>query len=626
MYTCDRSSRAVLLAVCIVSGVIAVPNAEAAEVVGNPSAAAADVFGGYASTHIIVRFSPAMAAEVARRRASVGVNDPQAARLSPLDVLNSRWAVSEIRSLYSDDFGDIGLAAEFGLDRTVIITVRPGTDTPAMVAAYAALPGVELAELDGIGGVAGPIPNDPSFDLQWGMHNVEPPPAVADADIDAPEAWAIHNGLGGSVIIAVVDSGITPHVEFADRLLTGRNTNDPATPDYTLDDCPHGTHVAGILAAGGNNGVGLAGVSWGASLMPVRVVDGCTGTESQCAAGIRWAADNGAHICNLSLQYYTGTQALRNAVNYAYGRGVVLIAAAGNDHGATIAFPASFPNVMAVTASNNRDELAGFSNYGNEADISAPGDDIWSTWIGNGYMRQDGTSMATPHVSGVAALMKSYVPDLTNSRIRFLLTSTADDLGPEGWDVEFGHGRVNAYAALLAADTSVAIIASAPPTGAIDARQPSEVDGGNPAGWQEIDLTFDGDAYELTPADFAVFVEGGGEPAPAVVDVAVLARSRIRVLLSEPIEPRAWTTVTHTDSGSSVRLGYLPGDVDGDTICTTFDLMALIDALNGVGQPRAIWSTDINRSQATGSADILRLIDLLNGAGAYDPYYGAALP
>ncbi len=611
-----------------------------------------DAVGGYASTRIIVRFTPGMidaplGKEVRSYKASgfearaVLLKAPPARANAALTAEWHRWDVAGMRPVYPHPFGDPDVAAHYGLDRTFVLEVPAGTDTPAMAAAFAALDDqIEVVELDGIGTVAELIPNDSGFWRQYGMHNTGQPSypgqpgGLDDADIDAPEAWELHTGDVGTVTVAIVDTGVTPHTEFQDRMVAGINTTNNSAVG-TVDGCPHGTHVAGIVAATGNNAVGVAGVTWGASIMPVRVFDGCSGNETDTSEGIIWAVDNYANVINISLQFYSGGPTFKDAINYAYDHGVLVVSVAGNDRGAVVAYPGRFDKCMAVSATTDDDELATLSNtglwssnYGDEIDVCAPGNKIWSTWTTN-YLYLSGTSMAAPHVTGLAALLKSYVPQLTHDEIWTIICETADDLGPEGWDDYYGHGRINAYQALLAAGPN-RIIASYPPDGAIDARQPSELDGSNPTGWQSIDLTFAGD-LSLLPGlvadDFAVTQEGGVEPVPTVVEVLpVEGEDRVvRVTLDRAISVRAWTTITHTESDTSVCLGYLPGDVNADQTSVPADILRVIDALNGIID-LPIWSTDVDRSGEAGPPDILREIDLLNGADAYDTFLGATLP
>ncbi|MCH9018112.1 MAG: S8 family serine peptidase, partial [Chloroflexi bacterium] len=262
------------------------------------------------------------------------------------------------------------------------------------------------------------------------------------------------NGDGGEVDvdIAIIDTGVTPHAEFADRMVPGTNIVNPGSSDTTDAACPHGTHVAGIAAAQGNNGIGVAGMNWGALIMPVRVLPDCFGNESDIAAGIVWAVDNGADICNVSLESSLGAPPLQDAVNYAYDQGVLVVAAAGNSGNPALAFPARFANCMSVSATDHNDDLWVSSNYGATLDVSAPGENIFSTWPvgGDNYFALSGTSQATPHVSGLASLIKSYVPGLGVDEIRSIINTTADDLGTSGWDPVFGHGRINAYIPMLA--------------------------------------------------------------------------------------------------------------------------------------------------------------------------------
>lgn len=575
----------------------------------------ADIVRGYRSTYILVKCRETMP-------------DPRTAASHGFGEQCARWGVTNIRKAYEHQFAYPEIAERLGLDRTYILEVPPYTDTAGMARAFDMLfADVEWAEVDAIGGVSGFIPNDPGFGNQYGMHNTGQLNGVVDSDIDAPEAWMIHTGETNPVTIAVVDSGVNSHPEFADRLIPGINTNNPSTPNLTTDGCPHGTHVAGILAAAGNNGMGVAGVNWGARIMPVRVVSGCTGTEAQCAAGIQWAADNGADIINMSLQYYTGTQALNNAVQYAHQAGKVLIAAAGNFQGGIVAFPARFANCMGVSALNRNNTLASFSNWGPQVDLCAAGDDVFSTWINSGYTIMDGTSMACPHVAGIAALMKSYNPALTNVQIVDMLINTAVDVGAPGFDNFFGYGRANAHAALVAAAPApIHVIASNPPNNAIDARQPHALDGSNPVGWTTISLRFDGAVSGVASSHLTIMQEGGVEPPPTIVSVMPILEDTLNVQLSGPIAVGAWTTITHLPSATSVSLGYLPGDVNGDGTSSPIDILKLIDFLNGVGPALNLWSTDINRSGAAEPSDVLRVIDLLNGAEAFDVFNGMTLP
>jgi serine protease len=235
----------------------------------------------------------------------------------------------------------------------------------------------------------------------------------------------------------------------------------------------HGTHVAGIAAAATNNGVGIAGMSWGAMIMPVRVLDkDGWGSYEDISNGITWAATHGADILNLSLGGTSYSQAMQDAVNAAHAAGVLVVAAMGNDRGTNSTnYPAACTNVMAVAAANIDNRYANYSQYGAHCDIAAPGGEM--SYLGDsygvfstlptydctfttayGYSKNydylQGTSQAAPFVSGLAAIFRSIAPSFTPDQVQALIQDTATDLGPAGWDQDYGWGRINAAAALSA--------------------------------------------------------------------------------------------------------------------------------------------------------------------------------
>lgn len=427
---------------------------------GQSGPRALDVVGGVSSDHVLVSIKPEVFQQMrglAGANVAAALQDPRDLMKADFKAAMAQSRATGMRPLYRGPFRDPALASQLGLDRVYVIDLPQGSDVANTAAAFARTADIETSFTDTIGGVSG-IPNDTDFNLLYGMHNTGQTGGTADADIDAVEAWDIHTGDLGTVVVAIIDSGVNPHTEFGDRLIPGQNIVNPGDPLNTTDTCPHGTHVAGTAAAAGDNGVGVAGVTWGANIMPVRVVTGCNGFVSQLAAGIQWAADNGADVLNMSLQYYNlsipEAQNLQNVVNYAYGLGIVLVAAAGNNNLGgigVIAYPARLNNVIAVTATDHNDAFASFSNSGPQAAISAPGKDIRSTWISNGYAYQFGTSMASPHVAGAAALLWSYEPSLTPVQIYDLLRYSTDDRGLAGWDSQFGEGRLNVGRAMAQA-------------------------------------------------------------------------------------------------------------------------------------------------------------------------------
>jgi thermitase len=271
--------------------------------------------------------------------------------------------------------------------------------------------------------------------------------------ISADKAWEVTTG-DPKVVIAVVDTGVDyRHPEFKGQLVNG--VNILTGTDRAQDDNGHGTHVAGVIAARTNNLEGIAGIDWAGKIMPVKAMDAeGSGSVLDIADGIIWAVDHGANVINLSLGEYAGSEYLHEAIRYAYNKGAVLVAAMGNDGISDPSYPAAYPEVIAVAANDENNETADFSNYGNHTSVSAPGVSIPSTYPNNRYAALSGTSMATPHVAGVAALIRSINPKLTPEEVRKIIETTADDLGPAGFDEYYGHGQINVARALEAAAAS----------------------------------------------------------------------------------------------------------------------------------------------------------------------------
>jgi subtilisin family serine protease len=234
-----------------------------------------------------------------------------------------------------------------------------------------------------------------------------------------------------------------------DNLITGYNFVD--RNDNVTDLDGHGTMVAGIIAAIANNSLGIAGVAPEVKIMPLKVLTSKGGNWIDLNLAIRYAANNGADIITMSLGgkssllFDTFTQA---AINYAYQKGCVIVAAAGNDNNSEPFYPAAYDNVIAVSAINQSDQKAPFSNFGSYIDLCAPGVDILSTFINETYAYGSGTSFAAPFVAGVAALLLSKHPYLTPQEVAETLYNQAEDLGESGWDEYYGWGLVNAYLAV----------------------------------------------------------------------------------------------------------------------------------------------------------------------------------
>jgi subtilisin family serine protease len=298
-------------------------------------------------------------------------------------------------------------------------------------------PDVIFVETDGEVQVLDVIPNDSRFGSQYGLFRIH-----------APHGWEISTG-SPSVTIAIVDSGVdASHPDLAMKMLGGIDFIDG--DNIPQDGYGHGTHVAGIAAASTNNGIGVSGVSWGAQILPVRVLDASgDGNYSNLSAGIIWSVDHGAQIINLSLGGTLPNDTLKIAVDYAINHGVMLIAAAGNDASGNLRYPARYPSVIAVGSTNSLDQRSGFSNHGMGLDLVAPGEAIISTIPGGGYGPKDGTSMSAPFVSGLAAILWG-MPGMTGpQRIESIMEQSAMDLGAPGWDAEYGFGLIQMDAALL---------------------------------------------------------------------------------------------------------------------------------------------------------------------------------
>ncbi|MGO4886920.1 S8 family peptidase [Anaerobacillus sp. MEB173] len=281
------------------------------------------------------------------------------------------------------------------------------------------------------------IPNDEFFQpYQWNLSQIE-----------TERGWDISSGRE-EVIIAIIDSGVDPdHEDLSAKMTEGFNAFDQS--NNHMDEHGHGTHVAGIAAALTNNITGIAGVSWHNQIMPIKVLDeNAEGSAFEIANGIRWATDHGAKVINMSLGDAHYSRVIHDAIRYAYNKDVVLIAASGNDNVEQPMYPAGLKEVLAVSAVDYHRNKAVFSNYGNYIDVAAPGEHIPSTFPENHYVYMSGTSMAAPHVAGLAGLIRSIRPDLRNTEVVEIIKKTAVDLGQEGYDKYYGYGEISVSNAL----------------------------------------------------------------------------------------------------------------------------------------------------------------------------------
>ncbi|MBU7023254.1 MAG: S8 family peptidase [Theionarchaea archaeon] len=271
--------------------------------------------------------------------------------------------------------------------------------------------------------------------------------------IDAELAWSTSTGDG--VKVAIVDTGIDmDHPDLVANIKGGFNAIAPKgrykDPSDFDDDHGHGTHCAGIVAAV-NNDIGVVGVAPDAWLYGVKVLSKSgSGQTSDCIEGIQWCADNGMDVISMSWGSTTYDEALNDACQAAWDAGCVLVSSAGNNGVETPdGYPSAYPSVMAISATDSSDNIASWSNYGDEIELGAPGVSIYSTYKDGEYATMSGTSMACPHVSGVAALILAAHSGYSNQQVRQTLWNTAEDLGAPGWDIYFGYGLVDAQAAVV---------------------------------------------------------------------------------------------------------------------------------------------------------------------------------
>ncbi|MBC8449193.1 MAG: peptidase S8, partial [Chloroflexi bacterium] len=471
-----------------------------------------------------------------------------------------------------------------------VLSVTPGTELDA-AARLAAHPAVAYAEPDYLV-YALTTPNDPYYSgYQWNL-----------AHINADEAWDTTTG-SSDITIAIVDTGVDlVHPDLADKTVAGYdfvNGDSDAS-----DDHGHGTHVASIAAATSNNGRGLAGVSWGARIMPVKVLgaDG-GGLVSSVANGICWAADHGADVLNLSLGG-PAAATLQSAVDYAYNAGVLVVAAAGNNYeeGNPPIYPAACDHVLAVAATNNLDGHASYSSSGSYVDVAAPGGDpsgsgdsdpthwiIGAYWRGKAcdYAWSAGTSQAAPHVAGLAALLLSVDGDLTHDELEASIRDTAVDVGTPGWDEFSGDGRIDAQAALATASPQIS--SSYTLTKRLHTAEPVRVS--DPLGFT-IRITNTGDSWigvlplrDVYSTTYLSYVSAI-PPSNDNVDDGVVDWSDLTASLGQDLAPGASVTVVVNFKAKTDTTG-LPDDRTVNT-AIVHDALADLDGIGPLGAEQAL--------------------------------------
>ncbi|MBK1689161.1 S8 family serine peptidase [Rubrivivax gelatinosus] len=384
--------------------------------------------------------------------------------VAPAAAADDTWAARRVllsprAGLPAADFRALlavhgGQARKMGQSELYVVDLPAGVSERAVQQRLARHRLLKFAELDRRIAPAYAV-NDPYLGSQWHL-----------GTIGAASAWDLSQGAG--VTIAILDSGIDgKHPDLAARMVAGWNFYDGNAD--TSDANGHGTAVAGAAAATSDNATGVAAVAGKANLMPVRIADAnAYAYWSTVAQGLTWAADHGARVANISYNGVAGSSTVASAANYLRGKGGLVVVAAGND-GKDPGFAATTA-MIPVSATDSADKRTSWSNYGAFVALAAPGSGIWTTNRGGGYSAWSGTSFASPITAGVVALMMASRPDLPNTTIESLLYASAQDLGTAGRDTNFGHGRVDAAAAVAAAvaaapaaDTSAPAVAIGSP-------------------------------------------------------------------------------------------------------------------------------------------------------------------
>ena len=367
----------------------------------------------------------------------------------PDDWAKGRLLVVARAGLSAESLGKIlkphgGAASRVGQSNLHIVQLSANASETAVLARLAHNPHLKSAELDRRVRVA-LVSNDPYLGSAWHL-----------AKINAPQAWDTSQGSG--LMIAILDTGVLPtHPDL--NLVPGWNFVE--NNSNTADVHGHGTLVAGAAAAMANNAIGVAGVAGSARIMPIRVAD-ATGFAyySTIASGVTYAADRGVRVVNVSIAGAYNSSAVQSAGQYLKGKGGLLVVGAGNSNANDGA--AAMGSMIPVSATDANDAKASFSSFGSYVALAAPGVGIWTTNKSGSYGSASGTSMAAPVVAGTAALVMAAKPTLSSSQVESLLYSTALDLGSAGRDIYFGHGRVNAAAAVAAAANTAAADTQAP--------------------------------------------------------------------------------------------------------------------------------------------------------------------
>ena len=435
-----------------------------------------------------------------------------------IDRLNARYGVVEIEPLYPEQAGQLDPRGfqDLGLDRTWVFHLTAELDTAPIATEYDALASVQYAEPDfHVDHMK--TPNDPRWNDQWNLRL-----------INCPRAWNMIDDSTGTVV-AVIDTGIDMNHddikknrwknpgEIANNNIDDDNNgyvddtrgydfaNSDENPD---DDNGHGTHVSAITGASTDNNLHVAGINWVAEIQSLKALDqGGSGFISDIAEAVTYATDNSARVINMSLGTTSDTSTLRNAVNYAGNNDVVQVASAGNNGNQTKIYPAAYDAVMAIISVDKNDNKSSFSTFGSWCSMSAPGEDILSLWNNGATATISGTSQASPHVAGVATLVRSLHPELDRHLVQQVLEQSSKDLGASGKDNSFGFGRLDATRAVRMAN-------------ALRAGQAKVSDG------ESVDFTLD---YDDAKNHIYILLPGRNGHLPGI-DLSIVDPNEVRFL------------------------------------------------------------------------------------------------